>query len=127
MKKLRKRACGYDSPLLLFVISTSYLVFLYVPCKHHSPHPHYAINLPTNPTNTTQVMNGRFFSGQTVEAYIADGNEKFKKSSEKKGVMGLEGDENEKEEEGKRLDEFGSWLEGEKVAAAEGKDEGEEV
>jgi len=39
----------------------------------------------------------------------------------------LEGDENEKEEEGKRLDEFGSWLEGEKVAAAEGKGEGEEV
>lgn len=76
-------------------------------------------------------MNGRFFSGQTVEAYIADGSEKFKKSSEKKGVVGLEGDDNENEEEGKRLDEFGSWLEGGMVATAEekgnGKGEGEEV
>lgn len=70
-------------------------------------------------------MNGRFFSGQTVEAYIADGNEKFKKSSEKKGVSGLEGGEDG--DEGKRLDEFGSWLEGEKVAAAEVKGEEREV
>ncbi len=67
-------------------------------------------------------MSGRLFSGQTVEAYIADGNEKFKKSSEKKGVLaGLDGDGDENEEEGKRLDEFGSWLEGE----GEGKEKGE--
>ena len=66
-------------------------------------------------------MNGRFFSGRNIEAYIADGNEKFKKSSEKKALAGFDGDENE--EEGKRLDEFGSWLEGEK---REGEGEGEE-
>ena len=54
-----------------------------------------------------QVMNGRHFSGMVVEAYIADRNEKFKKSSEKKTAM----DEDEGEEEGKRLDQFGSWLE----------------
>lgn len=51
-----------------------------------------------------QVMNGRHFSGMTVEAYIADGNEKFKKSSEKKAAIG-------DDDEGQRLDQFGEWLE----------------
>lgn len=53
-------------------------------------------------------MDGRFFAGQKLEAYVADGGEKFKKSSEKKLELGG-GDEGE--EEGKRLDQFGSWLE----------------
>ncbi|KAL6717974.1 hypothetical protein ACLMJK_004059 [Lecanora helva] len=53
------------------------------------------------------TMNGRHFSGMVVEAYVSEGNEKFKKSSEKKTVL----DEDEGEDEGKRLDEFGSWLE----------------
>lgn len=52
-------------------------------------------------------MNGRHFSGMTVEAYIADGSEKFKKSSEKKTAVV----EDEEDDEGKRLDQFGSWLE----------------
>ena len=52
-------------------------------------------------------MNGRHFSGMVVEAYIADGNEKFKKSSEKKAAAM----EEEGEDEGKRLDQFGTWLE----------------
>lgn len=52
-------------------------------------------------------MNGRHFSGMIVEAYIADGSEKFKKSSEKKAVIG----DDEAEDEGKRLDQFGEWLE----------------
>ena len=52
-------------------------------------------------------MNGRHFSGMVVEAYIAEGNEKFKKSSEKKAVI----EDDEDEDEGKRLDQFGSWLE----------------
>ena len=55
-----------------------------------------------------KVMNGRHFSGMVVEAYIADGSEKFKKSSEKKAAA-IE--EEEGEEEGRRLDQFGSWLE----------------
>lgn len=53
-------------------------------------------------------MHGRHFSGQVVEAYVADGSEKFKKSSEKK--VGAEGEEGEEEEEGVRLDQFGEWL-----------------
>ena len=63
-----------------------------------------------------QVMNGRHFSGMVVEAYIADGNEKFKKSSEKKAAAI---DEEEGEDEGKRLDQFGAWLEEEAAAAKE--------
>ncbi|KAL8736279.1 MAG: hypothetical protein Q9166_000434 [cf. Caloplaca sp. 2 TL-2023] len=55
-----------------------------------------------------RIMNGRFFSGTKVEACIADGSEKFKKSSEKKLQLGDEEDGNE---EGQRLDQFGSWLE----------------
>ncbi|KAL9007153.1 MAG: hypothetical protein Q9188_000087 [Gyalolechia gomerana] len=58
------------------------------------------------------LMDGRFFSGTRVEAYIADGNEKFKKSSERKVQFGDEDEGKEEEEEGKRLDQFGSWLEG---------------
>ena len=53
-----------------------------------------------------RVMDGRYFSGTRVEAYIADGTEKFKKTSEKKTIHD-EGDD----DESKRLDRFGSWLE----------------
>jgi len=53
-----------------------------------------------------RIMDGRFFATQKLEAYIADGSEKFKKTGERKGGDG-------KGEEGKRLDEFGKWLEGE--------------
>lgn len=63
-----------------------------------------------------KVMNGRHFSGMVVEAYIADGNEKFQKSSEKKPAV-IEKEEGE--EEGKRLDQFGSWLEAETGSAKE--------
>ena len=62
-----------------------------------------------------KVMNGRHFSGMVVEAYIADGNEKFKKSSEKKAAAL----EEEGEDEGKRLDQFGTWLEEEADATKE--------
>lgn len=53
-------------------------------------------------------MDGRFFDTRIVEAYIADGSEKFKKTGEKK--LGFE-DDDEDEDEGRRLDQFGSWLE----------------
>ncbi len=56
-------------------------------------------------------MDNRFFSGTRVEAYIADGSEKFKKSSERKVTLGDEDEEASEAEEGKRLDQFGSWLE----------------
>jgi HIV Tat-specific factor 1 len=51
-------------------------------------------------------MVGRFFSGTRVEAYIADGTEKFKKTNEKKVSV-----EDDDVEEDKRLDKFGNWLE----------------
>jgi len=48
-----------------------------------------------------RIMNHRFFGGQQVEAYIADGSEKFQKSAAK----------DEEENEAERLENFGSWLE----------------
>ncbi len=53
-------------------------------------------------------MDGRFFSGTKVEAYIADGNEKFKKSSSQKVKVD---EDDDGDDESKRLDKFGSWLE----------------
>ena len=52
-------------------------------------------------------MSGRHFSGMIIEAYIADGSEKFHKTKEKKVTIGDE----EGEDEDKRLDQFGEWLE----------------
>ncbi|KKZ68565.1 hypothetical protein EMCG_01013 [[Emmonsia] crescens] len=72
-----------------------------------------------------QKMDGRFFSGTRVVAYIADGSEKFKKSSSKHadalaGVVDAEeGSEQIGEEEAERLDRFGSWLEREGGAGAD--------
>ncbi|KAL8814534.1 MAG: hypothetical protein Q9223_006253 [Gallowayella weberi] len=58
-----------------------------------------------------RVMDNRFFAGTRVEAYISDGSEKFKKSTGKK--LQLEEDEGGEDgnEEGRRLDQFGTWLE----------------
>ena len=62
-----------------------------------------------------QLMDGRFFAGTRVEAYISDGSERFKKTNEKRAALedlaekGLDADEDE--EERQRLDEFGTWLE----------------
>jgi HIV Tat-specific factor 1 len=49
------------------------------------------------------------FGGQAVQAYIADGSEKFRKAHEKEPTLNNE-DEVEGEEQ-RRLDQFGSWLE----------------
>jgi HIV Tat-specific factor 1 len=54
-------------------------------------------------------MNGRWFDERQLEAFIATGNEKFKKSSDKKAAF--EDEDDEAAEEGGRLDKFGSWLE----------------
>jgi HIV Tat-specific factor 1 len=61
-----------------------------------------------------RVMNGRHFAGQRVEAKIADGTERYKRTSEKK--VDLDGDEDV--EESRRLDQFGAWLEAERGGAA---------
>ncbi|KAF8474704.1 hypothetical protein BDZ91DRAFT_650345 [Kalaharituber pfeilii] len=52
-----------------------------------------------------QVMDGRFFAGSRIEAYIYDGTEKFKKTSNKKH------DEDTEVAESARLEKFGDWLE----------------
>lgn len=52
-------------------------------------------------------MNGRYFDGRVVQAYIADGGEKFKRTSERK--LGI--DEDGGNDESQRLDQFGEWLE----------------
>jgi HIV Tat-specific factor 1 len=60
-------------------------------------------------------MDGRYFAGTRVVAYISDGSERFKKTNEKRAALedlaerGLDADEDE--EEAQRLDEFGTWLE----------------
>ena len=58
-------------------------------------------------------MNGRFFSNMQVIAYIATGSEKFAKSSERKAHIDVDEVEGaaKEEEDGRRLDKFGSWLE----------------
>ncbi|KAL8803481.1 MAG: hypothetical protein Q9182_003178 [Xanthomendoza sp. 2 TL-2023] len=59
-----------------------------------------------------RVMDNRFFAGTRVEAYISDGSEKFKKSTGKKLQLDEEeGEEEDGNEEGRRLDQFGTWLE----------------
>ncbi|KAI9674705.1 MAG: hypothetical protein M1817_001608 [Caeruleum heppii] len=57
-----------------------------------------------------RTMDGRYFDGTTVEAYVADGSEKFKKSSERKAAL----EEDDGDAENQRLDQFGSWLEEQK-------------
>ncbi|OAL30938.1 hypothetical protein AYO20_08523 [Fonsecaea nubica] len=57
-----------------------------------------------------QRMNGRWFDERQLEAFIATGREKFKKSGDKKVSFDDEDDE-EEGGEGGRLDKFGSWLE----------------
>ncbi|EAW07743.1 U2 snRNP complex subunit CUS2 [Aspergillus clavatus NRRL 1] len=61
-----------------------------------------------------RVMDGRFFAGTRVEAYVSDGKEKFRKTNEKRAAledMAERGLDAEDDEENERLDEFGTWLE----------------
>ena len=63
-------------------------------------------------------MDGRFFSGTRVEAYVSEGREKFKKTNERRAAledMAERGLDAEDEEENQRLDEFGTWLESSKT------------
>jgi HIV Tat-specific factor 1 len=64
-------------------------------------------------------MNGRWFDERQLQAYIADGSERFRKSDDKKAELPGGGDgadasvatAGEGEGEGERLDRFGEWLE----------------
>jgi hypothetical protein len=49
-------------------------------------------------------MNGRAYYPHTIEAYLSTGKEKFKRSKR-----------NDEEEEKKRHEEYGKWLESQKV------------
>ncbi len=78
-------------------------------------------------------MNGRWFDERQLEAYVADGSEKFKKSNEKKGsdVEDEDGENGGQGDgvggEGERLDRFGKWLEEEqKNNSTSKKDDGQE-
>lgn len=66
-------------------------------------------------------MHGRWFDERQLQAYVADGSEKFKKSNEKKGGGDVEDEDGGNSDEGDgvggegdRLDKFGKWLEEEK-------------
>jgi len=51
-------------------------------------------------------MQGRFFAGRRIEAYLYTGQERFKRSKgEDDGVLG-DGADSER----KRLDDFAEWL-----------------
>ncbi|EER27980.1 hypothetical protein D8B26_005893 [Coccidioides posadasii str. Silveira] len=65
-----------------------------------------------------RMMHGRFFGGTQVEAYIADGRERFKKSSTKGHDYEDDGagwEVGNDDEEARRLEEFGSWIENKKA------------
>jgi HIV Tat-specific factor 1 len=57
-------------------------------------------------------MDGRFFGGRRLEAYLHDGRTKYRKSKKH--------DESAKEEE--RLEKFGTWLEGHQDDKKDGAD-----
>ncbi|EEP81077.1 conserved hypothetical protein [Uncinocarpus reesii 1704] len=63
-----------------------------------------------------EMMNGRFFGGTKVEAYIADGRERFRKSNDKSYDYEDDGagwEASYDDEESKRLEKFSSWIENE--------------
>lgn len=65
-----------------------------------------------------KTMDGRWFGGIQVVAYISQGGEKFKKTNERRAAledMAERGIDAEDEEEAQRLDEFGTWLESSNV------------
>ncbi|KAL4950753.1 hypothetical protein BDW69DRAFT_201950 [Aspergillus filifer] len=69
---------------------------------------------PESARACVQTMNGRFFGGTAVEAYISDGSERFRKTNEKRAALedlAEKGFDAEDEDENQRLDEFGTWLE----------------
>ncbi|KAL3449567.1 nuclear mRNA splicing factor-associated protein [Aspergillus insuetus] len=69
---------------------------------------------PEAARNCVKLMNGRFFGGIAVVAYISDGNERFRKTNEKRAALedlAEKGLDAEDDDEQQRLDEFGTWLE----------------
>ncbi|KAJ5987463.1 hypothetical protein N7451_011828 [Penicillium sp. IBT 35674x] len=80
---------------------------------------------PESARQCVKVMDGRFFGGTRVEAYVSEGREKFKKTNERREALeqmaerGTVHDDEEDEEEEQRLNEFGNWLEEQKEKSSE--------
>jgi HIV Tat-specific factor 1 len=78
---------------------------------------------PESARQCVEVMDGRFFGGTRIEAYVSEGREKFKKTNERRAALeemaerGTIYDVDEEEEQ--RLDEFGNWLEEQKGKPSE--------
>ncbi|CEN62350.1 hypothetical protein ASPCAL08986 [Aspergillus calidoustus] len=75
---------------------------------------------PEAARNCVKLMNGRFFGGTAVVAYISDGSERkrFRKTNEKRAALedlAENGLDAEDDDEQQRLDEFGTWLESSNV------------
>jgi HIV Tat-specific factor 1 len=74
-------------------------------------------------------MNGRFFGGKAVVAYIWDGEEKFKKYHSGRDAAGKTADPLDvDDEENERLERFGDWLESaeyqpDKIKTDKGRDD----
>lgn len=60
-------------------------------------------------TDSLQLMNGRWFDERQLEAHIATGKEKFRRSDDKKAAVNFDDSESEEDEE--RADKFGKFLE----------------
>lgn len=72
---------------------------------------------PESARECVKTMDGRWFGGIQVVAYISEGREKFKKTNERRAAledMAERGIDAEDEDEAQRLDEFGTWLESSK-------------
>lgn len=59
-------------------------------------------------------MHGRWFDERQLEAHLADGSEKFKKSDDKKVHLDDDSENDGNDGEHDRLDKFGEWLEKDK-------------
>ncbi|KAJ5862201.1 hypothetical protein N7455_006269 [Penicillium solitum] len=59
-----------------------------------------------------KIMNGRYFGGNTVVAYLWDGDEKFNKHNHRRDAGGKMADPLDADnEENERLERYGDWLE----------------
>lgn len=68
------------------------------------------------------MMDGRFFGGTRVEAYVPQEKVKFRQSGDRQDrdeMIAKYGVEGADEEEARRLEKFGDWLEAEGAKAEE--------
>jgi HIV Tat-specific factor 1 len=68
---------------------------------------------PTAAANCIQLMNGRFFAGSKISCFFWDGKTDYKKPPETE------------EEVKQRIEDFGKWLEGDKVGQKDDEEEEE--